>query len=123
MACSPVGAPGYRKGAITFLYINQDTTIHSSRMYQQSRINLHGGDGVGAGDAGAGAASLAGAAGRGWGWGPTPPPLSQLPRAEFFMTPPSGDVLSRDAELNGIARTKCATILYAHRSNGVFFLL
>jgi hypothetical protein len=113
MSCTPPTAPGYRLGAVTFLYINQDTTNHSSRMYQQARVNTlhriatatHGPQVDSVASAGAAAAGGGGGGdggGGGPGWGPTPPPFAQLPRTEFFMTPPGGDVLSRDAELNGV---------------------
>jgi len=81
MACTRPGAPGYQRGAVTFVYINQDSKFpnRTITMYQQARMQ----------------------AAAGLGESPTPPPFANLPRLEFVLTPTSGDVLSREISLNG----------------------
>jgi hypothetical protein len=82
MACTPVNAPGYAKGAVTFLYINQDPTSNISlSMYQGARLSgssSHVHDSP---------------------WGPEPPAFAQLPRVEFVLSAP--ELLSRSVWLNG----------------------
>jgi len=108
MSCTPPTAPGYKKGAVTFVYINTDVTYSNASilMYQQSRMdtttnnmqmqmdNMQARGGAGAG-AGAGAGDEP--------WGPTPPAFPNLPRMDFMLTPSdsSAGMLSRDISLNG----------------------
>ena len=80
MACTPEGAPGYERGAVTFVYINQSPDDKSILMYQRARIDV---------------------ATRGVGWGPVPPPFPNTPRLEFVLTPGDGSMLSRHIALNG----------------------
>ena len=84
LACTRPGAPGFRPGAVTLVYINQDST-HANRtllMTTEPRIQAHP----------RAAAAQA----------PPPPPFPSLPRHEFVLTPGGGGgILSRDISLNG----------------------
>lgn len=79
MSCTSPEAPGYSPGSVTMVFINQGNTTVIS-LYQGARFSV----------------SLAGSP-----WGPTPPPFNQLPRTDYVLTAPGGDVLSRDIALNG----------------------
>ena len=89
LACTPPSAPGYAPGAVTMLFINQDTENKSIALYQGARL----------GEATAAMATTGAARSP---WGPTPPPFDQLPRTEFILSAPGSDVLSREIELNGV---------------------
>ena len=86
MSCTPRDAPGYKAGAVTFVFVNTHVDNSSILMYQQSRFEF--------------SSDLQLAASP---WGPTPPPFPQLPRVEFVMTAADDKfgVLSRDVKVNG----------------------
>lgn len=87
LSCTPRDAPGWRNGAVTLVYINQDPTNNKSiSLYQGARLT--------------GRLGTENVVTRS-PWGPTPPPFDQLPRTEFVLTAPGADILSRDIELNG----------------------
>jgi heparanase len=90
MSCTKIGSPGYKKGAVTMIYLNTGAQNASILLYQQSRMQE--------------SRRLAVVSSTAAPWGPTPPPFSQLPRLEFVLTPgdESAGLLSRDIALNGI---------------------
>merc|ERR1712190_303744 len=89
MACTAPSAPDYKDGAVTLVFINQDQRANQSIvMYQQDRFSTL--DSV---------AIVART--RDTTWPPIPPPFPNLPRIEYVMTAPGGDILSRSVELNG----------------------
>ena len=71
MSCTPPGAPGYKKGAVTLLYINNNQGNASVLMYQQIRM---------------GVAPRSPEQSLTDPWPPNPPPFQQLPRLEFVLT-------------------------------------
>ena len=81
MSCTSARAPGYQRGSVTLMYVNQGNTTSVS-MYQGARFSFV--DQMEPSP-----------------WGPTPPPFNQLPRTEYILTSYTGDMLSRDVALNG----------------------
>jgi len=80
LSCTPPTAPGYKDGAVTMSFINQDSSNKSIELYQGARLNEFDGR---------------------KSWPPTPPDFEQLPRIEFVLTSATGNVLARDVKLNG----------------------
>lgn len=87
LACTRPGAPGFRPGAVTLIYINQDSA-HANRtliMTTEPRLQTH----------------LPAAAPEN-ALPLLPPPFPSLPRLEFVLSPgENGSILSRDIRLNG----------------------
>jgi hypothetical protein len=100
MSCTRPGAPGFKPGAVTLLYINSDAANASVLLYQESRSV----------DGRQHATRMGQSKLRSNNdddddpWPPTPPPFPLLPRLEFVLTAgdASAGVLSRSVALNGV---------------------
>ena len=80
LVCTPKTSPHYKSGAVTAIWLNTDANSNKSiLLYQGQRFG-----------------------GRRLKDSPAvPPPFPNLPRVDYVLTPPRGDLLSREMLLNG----------------------
>lgn len=80
LSCTRKGAPGYKAGAVTLVYINQDSQYENRSITMTLEPRLQGEPGRG---------------------DQTYAPFANLPRLEYVLTPTTGGILSRGINLNG----------------------